>query len=202
MVLGRGEKLNANIPAVSSQHELLLAFFKALADANRLKIIGLLAQNELTVAELAELLELQPSTVSHHLSRLVKAGLVSARADSYYHIYRLETQTLEEMARQMLSVDQLSSISAEVDLSAYDRKIWRDYLTEDKRLKEIPAQRKKLEAVLRRLVQEFEKGETYSEKEVNQILGRYHQDVASLRRELVGYRLLARDPRGERYWRS
>lgn len=194
--------MKANTPAVSGQHEQLLVFFKALADANRLKIIGLLARDEYTVAELAELLELQPSTVSHHLSRLVQAGLVSARADSYYHIYRLETQALEELARQMLSVEQLSAVSSDVDLSAYDRKIWNDYLAEDGRLKEIPAQRKKLEAVLRRLVQEFEKGQTYSEKEVNQILGQYHQDVASLRRELVSYRYLARDPRGERYWRK
>ena len=48
----------------------LLEFFKALADANRLKIIGLLAQDEYTVEEMAEILTLRPSTVSHHLTRL------------------------------------------------------------------------------------------------------------------------------------
>ncbi|MFN2194860.1 MAG: metalloregulator ArsR/SmtB family transcription factor [Anaerolineales bacterium] len=180
----------------------LLVFFKALADANRLKILGLLAQDELTVAELAELLDLQPSTISHHLSRLAQAGLVSARAESYYHMYRLETDALEDMARQMLSVEQLSAASTEVDLSAYDRKVWQDYLTKDGHLKEIPAQRKKLDAVLRRLIQDFEPGETYTEKEVNQILGRYHKDTASLRREMVGSQLLDRDPKGERYWRT
>jgi DNA-binding transcriptional ArsR family regulator len=47
----------------------LLDFFKALADANRLKIAGLLAQEALTVEQLAEMLELHPSTVSHHLGR-------------------------------------------------------------------------------------------------------------------------------------
>ena len=55
----------------------LLAFFKALADANRLKIIGLLAQDEYPVEQIAEMLDLRPSTVSHHLSKLSKAGLVS-----------------------------------------------------------------------------------------------------------------------------
>ena len=72
----------------------LLAFFKALADANRLKIIGLLAQDEYPVEQIAEMLDLRPSTVSHHLSKLSKAGLVSARSESYYNIYRLETKAV------------------------------------------------------------------------------------------------------------
>ena len=67
----------------------LLNFFKALSDSNRLKIIGLLAQEELSVEQMAEMLQLKPSTVSHHLGKLSKAGLVSARPDSYYNIYRL-----------------------------------------------------------------------------------------------------------------
>lgn len=189
-------------PDIEASREQLLVFFKALADANRLKILGLLAQDELTVEELAELLELQPSTISHHLSRLSQAGLVSARAESYYHVYRLEKDALEALAKQMLTIEQLSTSASDVDLSAYDRKVWQDYQTDDGRLKAIPAQRKKLEAVLRRLVLEFVPGETYTETEVNQTLGRYHKDVASLRRELVGYHLLDRDPKGERYWRT
>ena len=60
---------------MENQVEELLEFFKALADANRLKIVGLLAQDEYTVEEMAEILKLRPSTVSHHLTRLSKAGL-------------------------------------------------------------------------------------------------------------------------------
>ncbi|HNC99899.1 MAG TPA: ArsR family transcriptional regulator, partial [Myxococcota bacterium] len=44
--------------------EILLPFFKSLADANRLRIIGLLAHQERGVEELAEALDLRPSTVS------------------------------------------------------------------------------------------------------------------------------------------
>ena len=69
--------------------EELVTFFKALADANRLKIVGLLAQQPYSVEELAAILGLRPSTISHHLSKLVEAGLVSARADSYYNVYQL-----------------------------------------------------------------------------------------------------------------
>ena len=51
--------------------EELVIFFKALADSNRLKIVGLLAEKSYSVEELAELLKLKASTVSHHLARLV-----------------------------------------------------------------------------------------------------------------------------------
>ena len=54
----------------------LLAFFKALSDATRLKLIGLLAQKESSVEELAAMLDVNPSTVSHHLSKLGEIGLV------------------------------------------------------------------------------------------------------------------------------
>jgi predicted transcriptional regulator len=178
----------------------LLNFFKALADANRLKIVGLLAQEELTVEQLAEMLDLRASTVSHHLARLSKAGLVSARAESYYNLYRLETKSLEEMAERLLARDTLPEIAADVDMDAYDRKVIKDYSLPDGRLKSLPSQRKKLEAVLRYIAQNFETGVHYSEKEINEILGRFHEDVTSLRRDLIEYRILDRERDGSRYW--
>jgi hypothetical protein len=179
----------------------LLRFFKALADANRLKILGLLAQENLSVEQLAGILDLRPSTVSHHLSRLAEAGLVSARAESYYNVYRLETGALEETARRLLSREALPSVAAGIDLDAYDRKIVKDYTLPDGRLKQIPTQRKKLDAILRYLARAFEPGVRYSEKQVNEILAGYHEDTAGLRRDLVGARLLAREGGGGEYWR-
>lgn len=177
----------------------LLGFFKALADANRLKIIGLLSQEDFTVEQLAAMLELRPSTVSHHLSRLAKAGLVSARAEGYYNLYRLETSKLESMARQLLSRESLPAVAADVDLEAYDRKVLTDFSNPDGSLKIIPAQRKKLMVILRHIVNSFEMDVRYPEPEVNQILARFHEDTATLRRELVGAGLMERE-RGK-YWR-
>jgi DNA-binding MarR family transcriptional regulator len=54
--------------------EELVTFFKALADKNRLKIVGLLAEKAYSVEELSELLQLKPPTVSHHLAKLVEAA--------------------------------------------------------------------------------------------------------------------------------
>ncbi|HLE90839.1 MAG TPA: metalloregulator ArsR/SmtB family transcription factor, partial [Anaerolineales bacterium] len=69
--------------------EEFVSFFKALADPSRLKIVGLLAQQPYSVEELAALVGLKPSTVSHHLAKLSKVGLVHARTESYYNVYQL-----------------------------------------------------------------------------------------------------------------
>jgi predicted transcriptional regulator len=184
----------------TKQSEELLAFFKALSDANRLKIIGLLAQGTYTVEELAALLDLRPSTVSHHLSRLSDVGLVSARAESYYNLYQLETRALETMAQRLLARETLPEMAADIDLDAYDRQVVKNFSLPDGRLRSIPAQRKKLKAILRYVVRDFEPGRQYTEKQVNEILGQYHEDTAGLRRDLIDYQMMAREVGGSAYW--
>ena len=181
--------------------EELLNFFKALADANRLKIVGLLAQRPYTVEELAALLHLGASTVSHHLSRLAKAGLVVARAEGYYNVYSLQTDVLREMARRLLSQESLPSLADDIDLSSFDRQVLTAFTGPDGRLKAFPAQEKKYLVLLHRVVKIFEPGARYSEKQVNQILSQFHEDTAKLRRDLVDYHLMAREGGGGQYWR-
>lgn len=185
-----------------STSEELLNFFKALADANRLKIVGLLAQQPTTVEGLAAALGLGASTVSHHLSKLAKAGLVSARTDGHYYIYSLETDALQAMAERLLSADELPRLSDDADLDAYDRKVLANFLDAEGRIKAFPAQEKKFQVILQHVVQAFEPGQHYTEKQVNEILGRYHKDTASLRRGLIDYRLMARQSGGGEYWRT
>lgn len=180
--------------------EELVSFFKALADANRLKIVGLLAQQPYSVEQLAAILHLRPSTVSHHLSKLAEVGLVSARAEGYYNIYQLDKETLQK-TRLLFSQQDLAAVVEDVDLEAYDRKVIEDYSLPGGRLKTIPAQRKKLEVILRYVVKAFDPDVHYSEKQVNEKLARFHEDTATLRRELVGYGLLGREGGGGEYWR-
>jgi DNA-binding HxlR family transcriptional regulator len=186
-------------PSSIQNDEQLLTFFKALADGNRLKIIGLLAQQPYSVEQLAALLGLRPPTISHHLKLLSNAGLVSARAESYYNLYQLETGTLEHIARSLLSRDRLPRMAAEVDLDAYNRMVLRNVFLPDGRLKVIPAQRKKREVVLRHILNAFQTGDRYTEKQVNEILARFHDDTATLRREMIVYKLMDRAEGA--YWR-
>jgi predicted transcriptional regulator len=181
--------------------EELVTFFKALADANRLKIVGLLAEKPYSVEELATLLKLKPPTISHHLAKLVEAGLIKSHTESYYNVYQLDQAALDAKTRTMFSQQELSNVASEVDADAYDNKVVKDYARRDGSLKTLPSQRKKLEAILRYVVRAFDMEKRYSEKQVNEILARYHDDTATLRRELVGFGLMQREGGGGEYWR-
>lgn len=182
----------------SDRSQTLLDFFKLLGDEKRLQIVGLLARQDYSVEEMAAILRLSPPTVSHHLQRLVQAGLVQARASQHYHIYSLQLQTLRQMSQQVLSRERLQETAENLDLDAYDRKVLRDYM-EGGRLVRWPHQWKKREVILRYLAERFEPGRRYGEREVNAIIGQMHEDYATLRRELVETRRLARDH--DVYWR-
>jgi hypothetical protein len=117
-------------------------------------------------------------------------------------MYQLDKKLLEEKSRTMFSQAELSTVAAEVDADAYDAKVVRDFTRRDGSLKTIPAQQKKLEAILRHVVKSFDAGERYSEKRVNEILSGYHEDTATLRRELVGAGLMKREGGGGDYWRE
>ena len=112
----------------SAYVEELLAFFKALSNANRLKIVALLAKEPLSVEEMAEILGLNSSTISHHLSKLTQVGLVTARPESYYNVYSLELRVLSDMAERLLSDDMLPIVAEDVDIDAYDRKVLNTFL--------------------------------------------------------------------------
>ena len=70
----------------------------------------------------------------------------------------------------------------------------------DGRLVQIPRQRKKRLLLLDLLAQEFDPGVHYSEREVNDVLGRFNPDTAALRRYLVDEEFMEREA-GE-YWRA
>lgn len=63
----------------NDQFQRLLNFFKVLGNESRLKILGLLANQERSVGELAALLELREPTVSHHLATMKELGLINVR---------------------------------------------------------------------------------------------------------------------------
>jgi hypothetical protein len=70
---------------------------------------------------------------------------------------------------------------------------------EEGRLTNIPASLKKRQVILKWLVNQFEPDKKYREIEVNDILKRYHPDCATLRREFIGSKLMARE--NGIYWR-
>jgi ArsR family transcriptional regulator, arsenate/arsenite/antimonite-responsive transcriptional repressor len=64
-------------------------FFKALSDATRLRILGLLLSGEVCVCHIHESLKIPQSKASRHLAYLRKAGLVDTRREGLWIHYRM-----------------------------------------------------------------------------------------------------------------
>ena len=76
--------------------------FKALGDLSRTKIIYLLSQAELSVGEVADMLALSPSAVSHQLRLLRNLRLVKVRRQGKTSFYSLDDQHIENLFREGL----------------------------------------------------------------------------------------------------
>jgi predicted transcriptional regulator len=181
-----------------AEFQKLLDFFKALANDSRLKIIGILANRACSVSDLADLLDLKEPTVSHHLSMLKELGLVTMQADGNTHIYSLDQDALIQMNKDLFSSDRMANLVENVDERGWEAKVRSNFVVDGK-LTEIPAQLKKRMAILRWLVDKFEFGRRYPEKELNELIKQYHPDCASLRRYMVETGLMQRE--NGVYWR-
>jgi len=177
----------------------LVAFFKAMANESRLRIVGLLAERERSVQELAELLSLKEPTVSHHLASLKALGLVSVRAEGVTRWHGLKVDALTELNRALLDQKGVESLTREVSKEPWEVKVLATFVGEDGALVSIPASRRKRRIILKWLAEQFEEGRRYREAEVNETIQRRHWDCATLRRELIGYGMMARE--GGLYWR-
>jgi hypothetical protein len=183
----------------TGEFQTLVQFLKALADESRLKLLGLLSSQERSVGELAQKLDLKEPTVSHHLARLQKLGLVEMRAEGTAHLYRLQGDALRRLSRELFTVERVASIADTVEGEEWERKVLRTYF-EGARLRQIPTTRNKRNVVLNWLVTEFEPGTRYPEAKVNEIIKRHHPDTATLRREMIMTGLMERT--NGVYWRT
>jgi len=77
--------------------------FKALSDANRIRIIKMLQVRPLCVCEITDRLGLAPSTVSKHLSILKEAGFITDEKDGRWVNYSLDDSGRNPYASRVLS---------------------------------------------------------------------------------------------------
>jgi DNA-binding HxlR family transcriptional regulator len=183
----------------------LLEALRALADASRLRLVGLLSARPMAVEELAAASGLSSGTVVHHLKRLEAAGLVESKPHHPYVEYELRVDRLQTVSRELAGLEKVDEAGAELPgpdgeaMPAYDAKVLRAFMRGGK-LVSIPAQEKKRQVVLRYLAGRcFTEDRPYPESEVNELLAAYNDDVAALRRYLVGAGLMTRA--GGRYRR-
>ncbi|MEZ4729114.1 MAG: metalloregulator ArsR/SmtB family transcription factor [Caldilineaceae bacterium] len=188
----------------------LLTFLKLLADPTRLNLLGILAQEPRSVDELAAMLGVSAPTVSHHLKRLHKAGLVAAKAEQYYSFYALEPATFQRYAALLTPEHLVQRVqtAATLDYDAYIDQILARWIKAD-RLQGLPTQVQHRRIVLAWLVDKFAPDLRYAPRQVDDVLA-YWCNVAdphtlaltAVSRALVDAQLLARTRDGRWYWRT
>ena len=94
----------------------IVKILRVVADPNRLRILLLLKAEELSVAELQEILVMGQSTISTHLSQLKTAGLVEDRRIGKNSLYRLTTGNGNDVL-----ADLLARAQKEIPEAAHDR---------------------------------------------------------------------------------
>ena len=71
--------------------------FKALADPTRRRILELLKSGDLTAGELARNFDVSKPTLSHHLTTLKAAGLVTDERHGQNIVYSLNTTVMQDL---------------------------------------------------------------------------------------------------------
>ena len=102
------------VASAASEGATLDAAFKALASGPRRALLRIVAAStsadgeccpaEVCACKLSDALGLAPSTISHHMSALVKSGLVTATKRGLWVYYRLERDALARVAGELTAL--------------------------------------------------------------------------------------------------
>lgn len=169
-----------------------IKLFKCLSDKSRLQILKSLTIEDMDVERLAERLDLTPATISFHLKKLSDAGAVRSYKKQYYTIYTLCKEVF--MTRILDIIREESDEAALQDQrdEAYRQRVIKSFFEYGK-LKAIPAQRKKERIILEEIAKSFEPGRDYTEREVNIIIADFHDDFCTIRRDMIGEKIMERE---------
>lgn len=176
--------------------------FTGLSDVQR-ELLILIAQG-LSDKEIAEKLGVAQSTIRNHRYKLRErekqakvfmAIMELLSKNTNKKISKLDKDFIYDAHKTATNLDDRYNITdAERD------EIIKTYIDENGALKSYPVKEKRKIIVLREIIKNFQKGKTYSEKEVNRILKRIYEDYATIRRALVEYGFFDRTKDGSSYW--
>lgn len=167
-------------------------FLRLALDPVRLAVLGAAALGPVDVEGLAGSLEVPVHRIVRALGRLRSAGLIDE------HL-RLDIAVMRSISEQLPELATADESVLEGEWSEAERAILTRFFEHD-RLRQIPAHKGKRRVVLERIVQQFEPGLRYDEREVSRRLQLFHPDHASLRRYLIDEELMTRADGS--YWRS
>ncbi len=164
----------------NKQENEAVAVFKALADESRLKIVSILLKQDSYTQYLADKLNITAPTVTYHMEKLEKAGLVSSTKIQHYIIYSINREIMDTQIGALIK-----SAIAYDESTGYEEKVIESFF-EYGRLKKIPSQLKKREIIIAYIASKFEFGRIYTEKELVSEIVKIHDDYCTLKRDLIG----------------
>ncbi|MBU5225325.1 autorepressor SdpR family transcription factor [Clostridium senegalense] len=82
--------------------------FKALSDPTRRKILDLLKNSDMTAGEISDSFNISKPSISHHLSLLKQADLVSDERKGQYIYYSLNTSVFEDLMKWFIDLSKSS----------------------------------------------------------------------------------------------
>ena len=170
-----------------------LELLKLLADQTRLEILNILLKEDSYVEKIACELSLTPATICYHLKKMESAGVVNCSRSQFYIIYSLNRDIFDKPLYELIKKDE-EIVNTE---EKYKKEVLSNFFKYGK-LTQLPTQRKKREIVLCEIAKQFEKSRKYDEKEVNDIIHRFHEDHCTIRREMIACGIMAREK--EIYW--
>ena len=99
------EGINKALNNMPSEETTLdtVSFFKVLGDYTRFRIILTLTNNELCVCDIAEVLSMTKSAISHHLSHLRAAKIVKSRREGKNIFYSLDDKHVEDIVSKAVA---------------------------------------------------------------------------------------------------
>lgn len=169
-----------------------LDLLRLLLDPDRLAVVGAVARDPRDSAQVAAATGVPVDEVVRTLAPLVQARLVRRATGPRGDTYVVDAARWCAVAAALPGTPPLDPRIG-YGMTDAERDVLARFFVGD-RLTALPAQRAKRLVVLERLALEFEPGRRYLEPEVDDRLGRFHDDHASLRRALVDEELLAREP--------
>jgi hypothetical protein len=185
-----------------------------LAEPDRLRALAAVALGAATLPDVAERAGLEPRAAAKALSRLVAGGLLEGDAANGYQVRADAFKAAARRAADTGSRDDAGGPGGEGGgpagpaAGSPGADVLRRFV-HNGRLLAMPAAHGKRLVVLDHLARLFEPGRRYPEREVNELLGRYHPDYAMLRRYLVDDGFLDRAdeqapgrPSVKVYWRT
>lgn len=172
---------------MTDQSDILRVF----ADPKKVRLLGQLCDEALPLHTLARAVGLSEAETMGLVRPLKAAGLLEETFGDNGFLWRYRPQAIFDILRAS-KAEAAGANDLPDGVDAFDAKVLGDFLVGG-RLKQIPAQQKKKDVVLRYLAQRFELGRAYPEQEVNFLLLEYHEDYATLRRALVDGRLMERE---------